>query len=131
MAEKTGQPLEKVGSLPCLCCKEEHLQLGWVDSIKVIMTFEVSPEKFRVLMLPNGACASAVNSDRIQVRGHLGFLNVTYARAGEVDVNPLMNVMVVEILGYVKASDFNDDYDDNEVEQVQVMTIWILEDYHK
>ncbi|KAM7460957.1 hypothetical protein LguiA_029078 [Lonicera macranthoides] len=104
---------------------------GWVDSTKVVVMFEVGPEKFRVLMLPNGVRASAANSDIIQVKGCLGFLNVTYAKAGEVDVNPLMNVMVVEILGYVKVSDFNHDYDDNEVEEVQVMTIWILEDYHK
>ncbi|KAM7460948.1 hypothetical protein LguiA_029069 [Lonicera macranthoides] len=77
---------------------------GWVDSTKVIVTFKVGPEKFRVLLLPNGARASAANSDIIQVRGRLG---------------------------YVKVSNFNDDYDDNEVEEVQVMTIWILEDYHK
>ncbi|KAM7464976.1 hypothetical protein LguiB_012538 [Lonicera macranthoides] len=68
---------------------------------------------------------------KCKLGGRLGFINVNYARAREIDGDPLMNVMVVEILGYIKASDVDDNYDDNEVEEVQVMTIWILEDYHK
>ncbi|KAM7460944.1 hypothetical protein LguiA_029065 [Lonicera macranthoides] len=75
--------------------------------------------------------AVPVASKKCKLGGRLGFINVNYARAGEVDGDPLMNVMVVEILGYIKASDVDDNYDDNEVEEVQVMTIWILEDYHK
>ncbi|KAM7460947.1 hypothetical protein LguiA_029068 [Lonicera macranthoides] len=46
-----------------VCCVDDVIFcLGWVDSNEVIVAFEVGPEKFRVILLPNGADASSMNS---------------------------------------------------------------------
>ncbi|KAM7460943.1 hypothetical protein LguiA_029064 [Lonicera macranthoides] len=135
------------------CVEDVIFCLGFVGGTEVIVAFEVGPEKFKVIPLPIGEHASFLARNIIQVRGCLGFINVEYARAG-VDVDPLMNVKVVECLDYVEARDVDsddgndyvvtglyysygdgyyddDDDDDDNVEWVMVMNIWILEDYHK
>ncbi|KAM7460951.1 hypothetical protein LguiA_029072 [Lonicera macranthoides] len=122
-----------------VCCVDDVLFCsGWVDSNEVIVAFEVGPEKFRVILLPNGVDASSMNSHLIQVGGRLGFVMVDYARAAEVDLDELKNVKVLESLDYVDARDVDqatngddDDDDDDDDDEVEVMNIWILENYHK
>ncbi|KAM7460942.1 hypothetical protein LguiA_029063 [Lonicera macranthoides] len=153
-----------------VCCVDDVIFCsGRVDSTKVIVAFEVGPEKFRVIPPPIGASANSMHIHIIQVGGLLSFVNVDYARAGEVDVDELTTVKVLECLDYVEARDHvnkarNIDYAsagevdvdelttfkvlerlDNveardhvnkarnieDVEGSYVMTISILEDYHK
>ncbi|KAM7464969.1 hypothetical protein LguiB_012531 [Lonicera macranthoides] len=124
-----------------VCCVDDVLfSSGWVDSNEVIVAFEVGPEKFRVILLPNGADAISMDSHVIQVGGRLGFVKVDYARAAEVDLDELTNVKVVESLHFFDARDVDQatngdgdgvDDNDNDDNEVEVMNIWILEDYHK
>ncbi|KAM7464972.1 hypothetical protein LguiB_012534 [Lonicera macranthoides] len=81
-----------------VCCVDDVIFCsGRVDSTKVIVAFEVGPEK-----------------------------------AGKVDVDELTTVKVLECLDYVEARDHvNEARNIEDVEGSDVMTIWILEDYHK
>ncbi|KAM7464966.1 hypothetical protein LguiB_012528 [Lonicera macranthoides] len=79
-----------------VCCIDDIIFCSsWVDTTIVIVAFEVGPEKFRVIPLPNGAHARCMNSHIIQVGERLGFVTVNYATTGEVDVDQLMNVKVI------------------------------------
>ncbi|KAM7464981.1 hypothetical protein LguiB_012543 [Lonicera macranthoides] len=133
-----------------VCCVDDVIFCsGWVDDTEVIVAFEVGPEKFRAISLPDGADANSMESRIIQVGGRLGLINVDYARVGEVNVDKLTHAKMVESLYYAEARDVdqatNSDCDvedamtalfewgdvNNNIEEVVVMNIWILEDYHK
>ncbi|KAM7464965.1 hypothetical protein LguiB_012527 [Lonicera macranthoides] len=116
-----------------VCCVDDVIFCsGRVDSTKVIVAFEVGPEKFRVIPPPNGASANSTRIHIIQVGGLLSFVNVDYTREGEVDVDQLTTVKVLECLDYVEARyHLNKARDVEDVEGSDVMTISILEDYHK
>ncbi|KAM7464974.1 hypothetical protein LguiB_012536 [Lonicera macranthoides] len=107
--------------LEVYCIDDVIFCSGRVNSSIVIVAFEVGPEKFRVIKLPNIELDSCTVLDRmIQVRGHLGF---TISRVKARDVYEIDQVINVD---YVDRRDI--DYED---EVVKVMNIWILEDYHK
>ncbi|KAM7464973.1 hypothetical protein LguiB_012535 [Lonicera macranthoides] len=56
-----------------VCCIDDIIFCSsWVDTTIVIVAFEVGPEKFRVIPLPNGAHARCMNSHIIQVGERLG-----------------------------------------------------------
>ncbi|KAM7460964.1 hypothetical protein LguiA_029085 [Lonicera macranthoides] len=84
------------------------------STAEVIMAFEVGPEKFNVIPLPDGAFARFRFTHIIQVGGRLAFTSVDYARAGEVGVDPLTNVKVVESLDYVEARDVDQAIDNGD-----------------
>ncbi|KAM7464971.1 hypothetical protein LguiB_012533 [Lonicera macranthoides] len=128
-----------------VCCIEDVIFcLGWIDSTDMIVAFEVVPEKFRIIPIPAGAL---INSMRrhiiIQVGGRLGYVSDDYVSTGKVDVGELTTTKVVESLDYVEARDVDkvtnigattsvDCVEEGYVNyEVDVMTIWILEDYHK
>ncbi|KAM7460971.1 hypothetical protein LguiA_029092 [Lonicera macranthoides] len=80
----------------------------------VIMAFEVGPQKFNVILLPDGEFTTSRFTHIIQVGGRLAFTSVDYARAGEVGVDPLTNVKVVESLDYVEARDVDQAIDNGD-----------------
>ncbi|KAM7460961.1 hypothetical protein LguiA_029082 [Lonicera macranthoides] len=128
-----------------VCCVDDVIFCsGWVDDTEVIVAFEVGPERFKVISLPDGVDSISMGGNIIQVGGRLGLMDFDFARAGEVNVDKLTNVKVVESLDYAAAryvdqatnSDadadcfqWGDVYD--RMNEVLVMNIWILEDYHK
>ncbi|KAM7460941.1 hypothetical protein LguiA_029062 [Lonicera macranthoides] len=104
-----------------VCCVDDVIFCsGWVDGTEVIVAFEVGPEKFRVIPPPNGASTNSRRIHIIQVGGLLSLVNVDYASAGEVDVDELTT-----------GDHVNEARNIEDVEGSDVMTIWILEDYHK
>ncbi|KAM7460954.1 hypothetical protein LguiA_029075 [Lonicera macranthoides] len=127
-----------------VCCVDDVIFCsGWVDDTEVVVAFEVGPEQFKVISLPNGVDANSIGSKIIQVGGRLGLIDFDYARVGEVNVDKLTNVKVVESLDYAKArdveqatnSDADADYFEwgdvyNHIKEVMVMNIWIL-DYNR
>ncbi|KAM7464964.1 hypothetical protein LguiB_012526 [Lonicera macranthoides] len=115
-----------------------------IDSTDVIVAFEVGPEKFRVISIPARALVNFMRRHIIiQVGGRLGYVSDDYVSAREVDVGELMTAKVVESLDYVEARDVHkvtnigattsvDCVEEGNANyEVDVMTIWILEDYHK
>ncbi|KAM7460953.1 hypothetical protein LguiA_029074 [Lonicera macranthoides] len=128
-----------------VCCIDDVIFCsGWVDDTEVIVAFEVGPEQFKVISLPDGVDAISMDGNIIQVGGRLGLMDFDFARAGEVNVDKLTSVKVVESLDYAEAgyvdqatnSDGDADYFKwgdvyNRINEVMVMNIWILEDYHK
>ncbi|KAM7464962.1 hypothetical protein LguiB_012524 [Lonicera macranthoides] len=125
-----------------VCCVDDVIFCaGWIDGTDVIVAFEVGPEKFRVIPFPALALARSMRRHIIQVGGRLGYVSVDYASAGKVDFDELRTATVMESLDYVEARDVdkvtNDegmtsvDYVDEGNVNYEVMTIWILEDYHQ
>ncbi|KAM7460962.1 hypothetical protein LguiA_029083 [Lonicera macranthoides] len=127
-----------------VCCVDDVIFCsGWVDDTDVIVAFEVGPEKFRVIPLPNGTDSTNIGGHMahiLQVRERMGFINVNYLKAGEANVDQLTNAKVVESLDYAEATngdamighdndEWSTSYDIEDI--VGVMNIWILEDYHK
>ncbi|KAM7460980.1 hypothetical protein LguiA_029101 [Lonicera macranthoides] len=96
-----------------VCCVDDVIFCsGWVNSNKVIVAFEVGLEKFRVIPLPNGADSGTTEPHIIQIGGHLGFIHV-YTKVTNGD-----------------AMTSHDEWSIN-YDIVDVMDIWVLEDYHK
>ncbi|KAM7460960.1 hypothetical protein LguiA_029081 [Lonicera macranthoides] len=123
-----------------VCCVDDVIFCsGWVDDTEVIVAFEVGPEQFKVISLPDGVDAISMDGNIIQVGGRLGLMDFDFARAGEVNVDKLTSVNCVKVVesldyaeaGYVDQATNSDGDVYNRIKEVMVMNIWILEDYHK